>query len=1294
MIKSLFTKSIALIFLALLTNSVWAQLNYKPANAGNFTGSWQDISGSGSSISMANMDDANSSSVSIGFNFTFNGTTYTDFIVNTNGFIKLGTSAPSSAALFYSTATGVGASGALNSSNSSDVDIISVFNHDLEQGTGTADITYETTGSSPNQVCTIQWKNFRDKTTSPVVQFDNIAFQIKLFEGSNKIQFVYGPFTSSGNAASAKTVGVGLKGSNNNTTNVITVTKASGTDWAYSVFLQGHYTGNAHNVRNAVLPTSGQTYEFYPTQQFDVAVTNLYTLGKMPIPFGVPQPTEARIANLGSDTMGNFWVYLMSKGTNNYLDSQFVSNTMQPNDVLFITFPNFDAKSLGIDTVVAYVSDPNDLNANNDSKQFFQNVNLNSFSYSEAQRGPIGGIGFTGGTGDFVAKFKAAKSSFVNQIKVNFTTTGQSVKLGIWSVNSSTGRPQTKLWTSNAFTTNGGLSVVSVNPAVSVSGDFFVGVIQTGTVNVGFAYQAETPIRDSVFYYTAPTGNNAWTDFASNNGTTDFRFMIEPRVMIARDMGVIKLTAPVFDTCMGARKMDMIYQVQNLGSDTLDLSTDSFEVYSTVVTPNFDTLTFPVKTQSVGKLYPNDTMDILVSDTLNMEQNGDYYFWASVRLPGDSNFINDTLDIVKLTSTNPVPVNQFVGGSMVLCSGDTAILSAGQSSGIIFQWYNATKQINGATDTVFYATIPGKYYCQVTSGLGCTLNSDTITIKNHPKVKVGAISTSNSICNGDSVFMYDTYTKNYIYQWYYNGSVITGSTDTSMYAKQAGDYYLEATDTSTGCKASSGTFTISSSTSPTASMSAKGATKFCQGDSVELDASASTNAGFYKWFLNGTQIKGASQSNYFATLAGDYTVQAISNSGCVDLSKTVKITVDSLPNVNISASPKTTVCDGDTVTLSVPNASGNTYQWFESTLGILNGSTSSNYATIFEGDYYCIVSNSAGCKATSSVISVTVIQSPYSFVKQPSTTQTCPGDSILLNATTMAGATYQWQLNGNDIAGATDSMYYAKQPGDYSVKLTNSNGCTSVSINSVSLFFSGGPDPKVSFTGSNDFCEGDSLLLAVTSSSPQSFQWRKNGIDIPGETGQIYVAKTSGKYSCFVTNTLGCSGVSSDTTITVNPKPTPSISRNGNQLSSSNASGWAYQWYKDDVAISGATSKDLGVSQAGKYKVVVTDANGCVGTSNDIIITSVALPNSLGSANIWPNPSTGEFNFNANLNNNQRVHLKVVDMVGKTVLDLGMNSLQKGSNALNINLTEAPKGVYLLQFITSEGQQTFKLIKE
>ena len=51
----------------------------------------------------------------------------------------------------------------------------------------------------------------------------------------------------------------------------------------------------------------------------------------------------------------------------------------------------------------------------------------------------------------------------------------------------------------------------------------------------------------------------------------------------------------------------------------------------------------------------------------------------------------------------------------------------------------------------------------------------------------------------------------------------------------------------------------------------------------------------------------------------------------------------------------------------------------------------------------------------------------------------------MLSTAASAGDTYQWKLNGNNIAGANSSTFTAISSGDYSVEVTNSFGCTSAS---------------------------------------------------------------------------------------------------------------------------------------------------------------------------------------------------------------------------------------------------------
>ena len=77
-------------------------LNYTPSSALNGTTTFTDITAvTGSTvIATANTDDANSAAQPIGFTFNYNGAAFTEFVLNTNGLIRLGNAGPSSAASF------------------------------------------------------------------------------------------------------------------------------------------------------------------------------------------------------------------------------------------------------------------------------------------------------------------------------------------------------------------------------------------------------------------------------------------------------------------------------------------------------------------------------------------------------------------------------------------------------------------------------------------------------------------------------------------------------------------------------------------------------------------------------------------------------------------------------------------------------------------------------------------------------------------------------------------------------------------------------------------------------------------------------------------------------------------------------------------------------------------------------------------------------------------------------------------------------------------------------------------
>lgn len=269
----------------------------------------------------------------------------------------------------------------------------------------------------------------------------------------------------------------------------------------------------------------------------DAAVTQVYTLGKLPIPYGSPHTIKTNIKNNGDNTLTNVQVTLNITGTNTFTDVQTIPSLASQASV-DVSFAAFTPANIGANTIV--VSVPADNVNTNNSVTVSQTITNNSYSYAYGTT-PSGGVGFNGATGDFVAKFNSNSPTTINQVSVNFSAGGQPFQVGIWDATGAGGTPGTNLWTSSGQTSTSGVFTLPVSPAIPVNGDFYVGVRQTGTVNVSFSYQTENPIRPQTFYYTSPSGGTTWTDFAPNSS---FRFMIEPRLTLANDVGPSIINEP------------------------------------------------------------------------------------------------------------------------------------------------------------------------------------------------------------------------------------------------------------------------------------------------------------------------------------------------------------------------------------------------------------------------------------------------------------------------------------------------------------------------------------------------------------------------------------------------------------------------------------------------------------------------------------------------------------------------------------------------------------------------------
>ncbi len=397
----------------------------------------------------------------------------------------------------------------------------------------------------------------------------------------------------------------------------------------------------------------------------DASVKEVYSLGKLPIPYANPHNVKANVRNTGIDTIFNQKVILTIAGSNSFIDSVYI-DTLAPGSGKTVTFSSFNYVNLG--TCTATVSVPNDSNNTNNSKVYNQIITTGTYAFADPTLPSVaGGVGFTGGTGDFVAKFPYTGSNNINQIGITIGTGGQTIKVGIWDT-SATGGPGALLWSSAPFLTTTGVNTIMVNPPVPVTGSFCVGVIQFNTTNASFGFQYEDPMRSGTFFYTFPTGATTWTDFGSNNSA--YRFMVEPRLQVADDIGLASVEQPCAAVMTGSSAIAPQFKITNYGLN----GQASYIVRSQITGPVNSTTA-----DTISLYLANGETEVINSTTLfNPTTPGTYTVKAWTQLAGDLESNNDTTTYT-FTVITPDTINssgkglQLSGTQYLQTNGDKTL---------------------------------------------------------------------------------------------------------------------------------------------------------------------------------------------------------------------------------------------------------------------------------------------------------------------------------------------------------------------------------------------------------------------------------------------------------------------------------------------------------------------------------------------------------------------------------------------------------------------------------------------
>ncbi|MCX8051634.1 MAG: hypothetical protein N3B17_07075 [Chlorobi bacterium] len=151
--------------------------------------------------------------------------------------------------------------------------------------------------------------------------------------------------------------------------------------------------------------------------------------------------------------------------------------------------------------------------------------------------------------------------------------------------------------------------------------------------------------------------------------------------------------------------------------------------------------------------------------------------------------------------TDGSPTTFCEGGSIVL---SVPIIPAGYAA----QWLRNGTAISGATSSTYRATQSGEYRIRLQRPDGCFVLSDSIVVTVRP-IPEATIFPSRlvQLCEDSTQLLQAPFVQQWRYQWYRDGSPITGATSASYLASTAGSFSIEITN-EYGCAARSAPTTI------------------------------------------------------------------------------------------------------------------------------------------------------------------------------------------------------------------------------------------------------------------------------------------------------------------------------------------------------------------------------------------------------------------------------------------------------------------------------------------------------
>ncbi len=564
---------------------------------------------------------------------------------------------------------------------------------------------------------------------------------------------------------------------------------------------------------------------------------------------------------------------------------------------------------------------------------------------------------------------------------------------------------------------------------------------------------------------------------------------------------------------------------------------------------------------------------------------GFYQYRCQISNCSSANIV--TSDPATLTvNVLPAKPSIITSGSTTFCVGGSVSLTS--SAGSTYLWSN------GATTQSINVTTSGSYTVRVTNSNGCqSPASDPVVVTVNALPAAPTITASGPItfCTGGSVNLTSSAGTTYLWS--------TGATTQSINVSTPGSYTVRVTNAS-GCQSPASAATVVT-VNPLPGVNAGSDASIANGTSTTLNGTVTGTGPFtYSWTPASLLVNAAVEDPVTVNLTSTTTFTFTATINATGCSNSDNITI-SVSGGALNASPTATpgtICAGETVQLDAAASGGSgtyTYLWSSIPAGFTS-TLAKPVATPSLSTTYLVAVND-GFSTVNRQVSVTVNPLPASpTITASGPTTFCSGGSVTLISS--AGTTYLWST------GATTQSIIVTTSGNYTVQVTNSNGCESpvslpvtVTVNTIP------PAPAITPSGPTTFCTGGSVNL--TSSTGTTYLWST------GATTQSINVSTAGSYTVRVTNSNGCqSPASAATVVTVNPLPgvnagtDASIANGTSTTLNGTVTGtgpFTYSWTPASLLVNAAVEDPVTVNLTSTTTFTFTatiDATGCSNSDN------------------------------------------------------------------------------------------------